>query len=354
MPHIQGTPRDEVLHFPPAFDDYISQDNPVRCIDLFVDLLDLEGLGFKRAVASALGRLAYHPADLLKLYIYGYLNRVRSSRLLEREAQRNIELIWLLKKLTPDHKTIADFRKDNLQPIQQMCRAWTMLCKECGLLGGELVAIDGSKFRAVNNRKRNFSDEKLIKALAHLEQQLAAYLQELDAADHQQTEQASLSIAELEKRIAELQARKQHYEELRTALAVSKKRQISLTDPDSRSMPLVQGVDVCHNVQLAVDAKHHLIVSEALTSDVTDHQQLAPLAKQAKEALGVEALSVVADKGYYHGEQVQACDAAEIVAYVSKPYTSTILAVLTTFRPLVGEKGWRGYEQPEADAISRQ
>jgi transposase len=183
MPHIHGAPRDQVLLFPPSLDEYITDDNPVRFIDAFVDQLDLHQLGFSRAVASPLGRPAYHPADLLKLYIYGYLNRLRSSRLLERETRRNLELMWLLKKLTPDFKTIADFRKDNLLPIQKVCRTFTLLCKELQLFGGELVAIDGSKFKAVNNRKRNFTDEKLTKALRHIDQKIAEYLQALDTAD---------------------------------------------------------------------------------------------------------------------------------------------------------------------------
>jgi len=322
MPHIQGAARDEVLLLPPALDDYISQDNPVRAIDAFVDSLDLVALGFTHALASPLGRPAYHPGDLLKLYLYGYLNRLRSSRLLERESRRNLELIWLLKKLSPDHKTIANFRKDNLQAIQQMCRALTLLCKELDLFGAELVAIDGSKFKAVNNRKRNFNDEKLSKALAHIEQQLTSYLQELDVADRQEASEAAPSFAELQERIAELQARKQQYEQLQQTLAASGESQISLTDPDSRAMPLTQGVDVCYNVQLVVDAKHKLIVAEAVTNDGTDHHQLAPMAKQAKQLLGVEQLSAVADRGYYYGEQVQECDAADIVAYVSKPQTS--------------------------------
>src|SRR5215475_3610961 len=185
MPHIQGVQRDAVLLFPPSLDEYITPDNPVRFIDAFVDQLDLQALGLRCAVAAPTGRPAYHPGDLLKLYIYGYLNRVRSSRLLEREACRNIELMWLLKKLTPDFKTIADFRKDNLLPLQKVCREFTLLCKALDLFGGELVAVDGSKFKAVNNRKRNFTAEKLTKALMHIDEKIAEYLQALDTADSQ-------------------------------------------------------------------------------------------------------------------------------------------------------------------------
>src|SRR5258705_11895858 len=238
MPHIQGVQRDAVLLFPPSLDEYITDDNPVRFIDAFVDQLDLQELGFLRAVAAPLGRPAYHPRDLLKLYIYGYLNRLRSSRLLERETRRNLELMWLLKKLTPDFKTIADFRKDNLQPIQKVCRTFTLLCKELNLFGGELVAIDGSKFKPVNNRKRNFTDEKLTKALRHIDQKIAEYLQALDTADSNSPTRRDLSAAELQDGIRQFRARKQHYQQLQQTLAASGERQISLTDPDSRAMPV--------------------------------------------------------------------------------------------------------------------
>ena len=322
MPHIHGTTRDEVLLFPPSFDEYITDENPVRFIDAFVDQLDLQDLGFTRAVASPLGRPAYHPADLLKLYIYGYLNRIRSSRLLERETRRNIELMWLLKKLTPDFKTIADFRKDNLQPIQKVCRAFTLLCKELDLFGGELVAVDGSKFKAVNNRKRNFTAEKLAKALQHIDEKIAEYLQALDTADSEAPTRADLTATELHSRIAQFRERKQHYEQVQQALAQSGESQISLTDPDSRSMPVAQGVDVCYNVEVVVDSKHKLIVTHEVTLAVTDKDQLAPMAKAAKQVLGVQELDAVADKGFYNGEQVKQCDEAKIQAYIPQPHTS--------------------------------
>ncbi len=322
MPHIQGVQRDALVLFPPSLDEYITDDNPVRFIDAFVDQLELHQLGFLRAVAAPRGRPAYHPADLLKLYIYGYLNRLRSSRLLERETRRNVELMWLLKKLTPDFKTIADFRKDNLQPIQKVCRTFTLLCKELDLFGGELVAIDGSKFKAVNNRKRNFTDEKLTKALAHIDAKIAEYLQALDSADSQTATRPDLTAAELHQRIAQFRERKQHYQEVQQQLVASGKSQISLTDPDSRSMPVAMGVDVCYNVEVVVDSKHKLIVTHEVTTDVTDQDQLAPMAKQAKAVLGVEEVDALADKGFYNGEQVKQCDAAAIHAYISKPHTS--------------------------------
>ena len=322
MPHIHGTTRDEVLLFPPSLDEYITDENPVRFIDAFVDQLDLQNLGFTRAVASPLGRPAYHPGDLLKLYIYGYLNRLRSSRLLERETRRNVELMWLLKKLTPDFKTIADFRKDNLVPLQHLCRAFTLLCKELDLFGGELVAVDGSKFKAVNNRKRNFTAEKLKKALEHIDAKIAEYLQALDTADTETPTRPDLTATELHQRIAQFRERKQQYQEVQQVLVASGESQISLTDPDSRSMPVAQGVDVCYNVEVVVDKKHKLIVTHEVSTAVTDKDQLAPMAKTAKQVLGVEELDAVADKGFYHGEQVKECDEANIQSYIPQPHTS--------------------------------
>ncbi len=201
MPHIQGVQRDAVLFFPPSLDEYLTPDNPVRVIDAFVDQLDLQALGFRRAVAAPTGRPAYHPGDLLKLSIYGYLNRIRSSRLLERESQRNVELFWLLKKLSPDFKTIADFRKDNLQPLQKVCRAFTVLCKELELFGGELVAVDGSKFKAWNNRKRNWIDEKLTRALQEIDDKITTYLHDLDAQDRRDPNPPRFTAEELQTRL---------------------------------------------------------------------------------------------------------------------------------------------------------
>jgi transposase len=322
MPHIHGTARDEVLLFPPSLDEYITDENSVRFIDAFVDQLDLQDLGFARAVASPLGRPAYHPGDLLKLYIYGYLNRLRSSRLLEREARRNVELIWLIKKLTPDFKTIADFRKDNLVPIQKVCREFTLLCKALDLFGGELVAVDGSKFKAVNNRKRNFTPEKLTKALEHIDAKIAEYLQALDTADAETPSRPDLTAAELQERITQFRERKQQYQEIQQVLVASGEGQISLTDPDSRAMPVAQGLDVCYNVEVVVDSKHKLIVTHEVTTAVTDKDQLAPMATAAKAVLGVEELDAVADKGFYNGEQVKRCNEANIQTYIPQPHTS--------------------------------
>ncbi len=321
MPHIQGADRHAVLQFPPTLDDYIGPDNPARVIDAFVDQLDLQTLGFTRATPARMGRPAYNPGDLLKLYVYGYLNRTRSSRLLEREAQRNVELMWLLKQLTPDFKTIADFRKDNLQPIRAVCREFTLLCKELELFGGDLVAIDGSKFKAVNNRTRNFTPKKLERALAEIDAKITGYLAELDTQDAAEPATAE-PIRDLQAKIARLQERHAQYIVYLQELAASGATQLSLTDPDCRSMPVSQGTEVGYNVQTAVDAKYKLIVEHEVTNAVTDRDQLAPMARQAQQLLEVETLEVVADVGYYDGSEVQACLEAGITPYIAKPHTS--------------------------------
>ena len=322
MPYLQGVSRDAVLLFPPTLDEYIAADNPARFIDAFVDSLDLEALGFQRVMAAREGRPAYEPGDLLKLYLYGYLNCVRSSRRLEREAGRNLELMWLLKKLAPDHKTIADFRKDNLAALQQVCREFTRLCKELELFGGELVAIDGSKFLAVNSRQRNYTPEKLRRARKEIDEKITRYLAELDKQDAQEQMLTLVTADGLQAKIARLRVRHAHYQTVQTQLEQSGQPQLSLTDPDSRSMPAGQGTVVGYNVQTAVDSKNKLIVAHEVTNAVTDQDQLAPMAAQAKQALGVERLDATADKGYYYGEQVQQCLAQGVTPYLPKPHTS--------------------------------
>jgi len=322
MPHVQGVSRKAVILFPPALDDYVTADNPVRFLDAFVDQLDLQALGFPRVIPATEGRPGYPPAVLLKLYLYGYLNRVRSSRMLEREAQRNLELLWLLGKLTPDHKTIADFRKDNLAALRQVCREFTELCKALELFGGELVAIDGSKFLAVNSRQRNFSQAKLTRALQNLDEKIARYLTELDQQDAQEANVTPVTADDLKVKIDHLRTRQAHYQTLQHQLEQSGQTQLSLTDPDSRSMPCGQGTVVAYNVQTAVDSKHKLIVAHEVTNAVTDQDQLAPMAQAAKETLGVANLDATADKGYYDGQAIKDCLAQGITPYVPKPHTS--------------------------------
>jgi transposase len=326
MGHIQGANRHEEIQFPQRLlDDYIAADNPVRFIDALVDELDLETRGFRHAVAAATGRPSYHPGDLLKLCIYGYLYRLRSSRRLEQETQRNVELMWLLKKLRPDHKTIANFRRDHLKPLREVCRAFTLLCKQLDLFGGELVAIDGSKFRAVNAKGRNFTKAKLDKVITQIEARVEGYLQELEAADDQDEAgtPGGARAADLQTKIAALRERRLRYEDLQAELERSGQDQLSLTDPDSRSMKGGNGggTAVCYNVQTAVDAQHKLIVACDVTNDPTDRDSLSPLAVEAKEVLG-GPFDAVADVGYYHGQEVKQCLQAGITPYIARPITS--------------------------------
>jgi transposase len=325
MGFIHGADRHEAILFPERLDDYIAAENPVRFLDAFVDHLDLTMLGFQRATPATTGRPAYAPADLLKLYMYGYLYRLRSSRRLEQETHRNVELMWLLKKLRPDHKTIADFRKNNLQPLRQVCREFTVLCKQLDLFAGELVAIDGSKFKAVNAKERNFTRDKLTKLLAQIDQRIESYLKDLDGQDTQ--EDAGTpggAVADhVQAKIEALQHRKLRYADLQAQLEASGETQLSLTDPESRAMKLGKGhgTEVCYNVQTAVDSKHKLIVANDVTNDTGDRDCLSPMALQAKDILG-GPFDAVADVGYYHGEEVKTCLDAGITPYIARPVTS--------------------------------
>jgi transposase len=323
--HIQGTNRHEVILFPERLDDSISEDNPVRFIDTFVDELDLETLGFQRVKAAATGRPAYHPGDLLKLSLYGYLYRLRSSRRLERETHRNVAWLWLLKKLRPDHKTIAKFRRDNLNPMRQVCRAFTLLCKQLDLFSGELVAIDGSKFKAVNAKERNFTHSKLQRLLPQIDAHIEVYLQELERSDNEENQGTSggARAEHLHAKIAELKERKLLYQAFQGQLLAGGQEQLSLTDPDSRAMKLGKGrgTEVCYNVQTAVDSKHKLILACEVTNDTSDRDWLSPMALQAKAVLE-RPCAAVADMGYDHGDEVKACVEAGITPYVARPITS--------------------------------
>ena len=318
MSHIRGADRSELLLFPPALDDYIAQDNPVRFVEAFVLSLDLVELGFARVTPAATGRPGYDPADLWKLYVYGYLNRIRSSRLLEREAPRNVEVMWLLGRLTPDFKTIADFRRDNPEPLRRVCREFTLLCRRLDLLGGELVAIDGSKFRADNSRKRNFNPPKLERIIRALDERITAHLAEMERQDAAEPSAAEPSVAGLRAKIEQLRGRRQSHEKVAERLRESGAQELSLTDPDSRLMPVGQGLDVCHNVQAAVDSRHKLIVHHEVTNAHADEGCLVGMATAAKDIFGVERLEVVADKGYYSGEEIERCGEQGIVTLIPK------------------------------------
>jgi transposase len=305
--------------------DWIGEDNPVRVIEVFVDELDLAELGFSGVDPEVTGRPSYHPSVLLKLYIYGYLNRVQSSRRLEREAGRNVEVMWLTGRLAPDHKTIADFRKDNGRAIRRVCARFVALCRAMGLLTQASVAIDGSKFKAVNNRDRNFTRAKMERRMAQIEESVARYLQQLDSADRQEpSEGLKTKTSRLKEKIAKLKEQMQRLEKLRVQMLAAPDQQISLTDPDARSMATSgrgSGV-VGYNVQVAVDTEHHLIITHEVTNVGTDRSQLAHVAREAKATLEVENLDVVADRGYFSSEEILACEEAGITVTLPKPMTS--------------------------------
>jgi len=316
---IEGLDRSQGTLFPERLDDYVEEENPVRVIDVFIDDLDVSGLGFKAEPAHT-GRPGYHPKMMLKLYVYGYLNRVQSSRRLEVEAQRNIELMWLTGRLAPDFKTIADFRKDNPEAIRLVCREFVMLCKKLNLLSEKLVAIDGSKFKAVNSRDKNFTRAKMKRRLRDVESAIERYLARLDETD--QTEPPPDDAKTLQDKVAKLREEMARLKKLEVRMLEAPDKQLSLTDPDARSMKCRGTGMVGYNVQSAVDAKHHLIVAHDVSKVGSDRQQLSKMAQQAKETLGTKKLTVVADKGYYNGDELRECELSNIVAYVAKPRTS--------------------------------
>ncbi|MFQ5974438.1 MAG: IS1182 family transposase [Alphaproteobacteria bacterium] len=322
---IEGVDRGQSTFFPECLEDWVDEDNPVRVIDVFVDELDLGGLGFDRAQPEATGRPGYHPSVLLKLYIYGYLNRVQSSRRLEREAGRNVEVMWLTNRLAPDHKTIADFRRDNGAAIGRVCSQFVALCRQLGLFAAAAVAVDGSKFKAVNNRDRNFTQAKMQRRMEQIEKSVARYLDQLDSADRQEPSVATATkTARLTEKIAKLKEEMGRLEALEAQMRAAPDQQISLTDPDSRSMATSgrgSGV-VGYNVQAAVDTEHHLIVAHDVTNVGSDRAQLAEISKQAKAVLAVERLDVVADRGYFNSTEILACDRAGITVTLPKPLTS--------------------------------
>jgi transposase len=321
MSYVEGESREQRVLFPEILDDYISEDNLVRFIDAFVDGLEMEEVGFGRTAPKETGRPPYDPRDLLKLYIYGYLNRVRTGRRLERECQRNVELMWLMRKLRPDFKTITDFRKDNRKAFKGVFRQFVLLCKGLGLVGGELVAVDGSKFKAVNSGQRNFSQKKLEERLKKIEEKVERYLDEMERGD-KEGKDTEISAAELKQKIEKLKERKGRYEELLKELVASGHSQVSLTDPESRAMALTPRGEVSYNVQTAVDRKHHLIVEQDVTNEGLDNHQLFSMAQKTKQMLGQEELQVVTDMGYYNHEELKRCEDEGITTYVSKPLVS--------------------------------
>jgi transposase len=320
---IEGEDRSQATLFPERIDDYITEDSAVRVIDVFVDELDLSGLGFK-TVPEATGRPGYNPALMLKLFIYGYMNRVQSSRRLEQEANRNLELIWLLGKLAPDFKTIADFRKNNGEAIRLVCREFVMLCRKLNLFTDAFVAIDGSKFRAVNNRNKNFSKAKIKARLQQIDASIERYLGEIASADRREGEGTRNKTERLEGKIAALKEEIQALKKLEVRMLATPDQQLSQTDPDARAMATAgRGKAIVgYNVQAAVDTTHHLIVAHEVTNIGSDRSQLANIAKQAKGAIDSDELTVVADRGYFNGPEILACEKAGITPYVPKTQTS--------------------------------
>jgi transposase len=321
---VEGEDRRQATLLPDTLEDYVREDNPVRVIDVFIDELDLEALGFAGVVPEVTGRPAYHPATLLKIYLYGYLNRIQSSRRLERETQRNIELMWLTGRLMPDFKTIADFRRDNGPAIRAACAQFIVLCRQFELFARAVVAIDGSKFKAVNNRDRNFTVAKVAKRIEQVEASMARYLAALDRADRQDGDVAEAKSARLKEKIEGLRRQMQLLKKMGKQIEASPDKQVSLTDPDARSMATSgKGTGIVgYNVQIAVDAEHHLIVAHEVTNVGSDRAQLAFMGRRAREAIGWEEVTVLADRGYYTGEEVLACEGTGVLPCVPKTQTS--------------------------------
>ena len=327
---VEGADRQQTTLLPECLDDWVDESNPVRAVDVFVDALKLRELGFDGVTPAATGRPGYHPSPMLKLYIYGYLNRVQSSRRLEREAGRNLEVMWLMGRLVPDHKTIADFRKDNGPAIKKVCAQFVALCRKMGLLAKASVAIDGSKFKAVNSRDNNFTKGKMERRLAQIEESVARYLSQLDTADRQTaageapSEELVARTTRLKEKLIKLEEEVKRLKAIEKVMLAAPDQQVSFTDPDSRSMATSgrgSGM-VGYNVQAAVDTTNHLIVAHEVTNVGTDKSHLANMANQAKAALEAENLEAFADRGYFKGEEILACEEAGITVTLPKPQTS--------------------------------
>ena len=320
---VEGEDRSQSTLFPERLDDYIAQDNPVRVIDAFVDALDLVELGFERAIPQETGRPGYHPATLLKIYIYGYLNRIQSSRRLERETQRNVEMMWLTGRLMPDFKTIADFRKDNGKAIRQVCREFISLCRNMNLFTQAIVSIDGSKFKAWNSKDRNDTQASMKRRIARVEQHIERYLSLLDEADTGEPSTSDMKEPELKEKLASLQEEMERLKKRERELLAHPDKQLSDTDPDSRLMKKGgMGSQVSYNVQTVVDAEHKLIVAHEVTNAPVDRNLLYSMAKLSREAMSGDELTVLADRGYYKGEEIRACYLDNIKVLVPKSRTS--------------------------------
>jgi len=321
---VEGEDRRQGVLLPEYLDDWVSEENPVRAIDVFVDALDLKALGFEGVTPATTGRPSYHPGLMLKLYVYGYINQIASSRRLEREAGRNVELMWLTGRLAPDFKTIADFRKDNGPAIRAACRQFVELCRRLKLFTQAVAAIDGSRFKAVNTRDKNFTRASIKRRMEQVEASIAKYLSALETADRQEGELAEAKVGRLKDKIARLREQMRDFQALEKEVHAAPDKQISLTDPDARAMATNgKGTGlVGYNVQVAVDAEHHLIVAHEVTNVGHDRGQLANMAGQTKAAMGTDSLEVLADRGYFDGEEILACEALGVTPILPKPLTS--------------------------------
>lgn len=292
---------------------------PVRVIDAFIDSLDLQKLGFLRTIPAKEGRPPYDPHDLLKLYVYGYMNRIRSSRRLETETYRNIELMWLITKLHPDFKTIADFRRDNKKSIKGVFKQFVFLCKGWNLFGTELITIDSSKFKAWNAKKKNFNTDKLNKKIKNIEEKIADYLDEMDENDAVEPDEQKITAEEIKKRIEELKQKQVKYEQYKKTIQESGETQVSLTDSEARSMVNNQKVEICYNVQTTVEETNKLILDYEVSNATKEQGYLSVMGNRAKEILEVETIEVLVDKGYYLATDIKQSIDDQITPFIPKP-----------------------------------
>ena len=322
---VEGQDRGQLILLPECLDDYVGEENPVRVVEAFIDELDLAILGFAGVIPEATGRPSYHPVTLLKIYLYGYLNRVQSSRRLERETQRNIELMWLIGRLMPDFKTIADFRRDNGAAIRAVCSQFVALCRRLNLFTQAVVALDGSKFKAVNNRDKNYTAAKVKKRMEQVDASIARYLAALDRADREESDITEAKTGRIKDKIAGLRRQMQFLKGMERQVEEAPDQQVSLTDPDARSMATSgKGTGIVgYNVQAAVDAEHHLIVAHEVINQGHDRSQLVPMALKAQEATGCEQITALADRGYFSGDQVLSCEGTGVMPIVPKTLTSS-------------------------------
>lgn len=354
-PYITGSDRCQSVMFPSMVDDFVSNNNPVRFIEAYVENLDLTELGFTHSEPKQTGRPSYAPSDLLKLYIYGYLKKTRSSRQLGQLTHLNVEVFWLLKKLQPDFRTISDFRKDNIDGIKKVCREFTLLCKKLNLFGGELIAIDGSKFCSVNHNSKVLTSKGITNLIKQVDENIEEYFRNLEKQDSTEQSIEQTGTEELNAAISKLKKHRESLSQLQKLLKASGETQIAITDPDCKKMRTGhQGIDMCYNVQIAVDSKHKLIVAHDVTNDANDLNQLVPMAEQSKEILEVETLDLTADKGYFNEEQIAECEGNNIKCYIPTPdYSQNKSKGLFTYKDFNYDQKSDLYDCPGKEKLLR-